>query len=427
MRLFFPLIPRAIFGLGISLSCLGSVRAEEPIQLHEPEASFGEEHYKAAIDKMGRQDWDGAIVEATLYVDQARREAREYALDASAKRKGGNLEAADSAAGKSLENHVCMVKGCYVRAVALLYRQKPSDATKAVADFSTALDVTDSTNAAPDQTPTDTHPASGSLVMPMESEADILDYRGQAKRLSGDVAGAIADFTRAIDLLPGNFRFIYHRAIALNAQGQFSLAGADLHKAMELAPANAEIQLVAGFNAFLAEDFTAAEASLDKAIKLAASPNSYALYVRANVKTCEGRFNEAVNDLDSAIKVAAEGDHWLITAWLLRHCLRERLHLTESEFPEFVARLSSGWEKNLGTYLVHGISEEEFLQAATTDKRADATRQNEAFYYIGMRRLQDGDKEAAFRYFARSTEASPKADFYHQLASAEMKRLKEAK
>jgi tetratricopeptide (TPR) repeat protein len=82
----------------------------------------------------------------------------------------------------------------------------------------------------------------GGLALGDESEDAYLG-KGINSFQKGQFDQATADFTKALEINPGNFKAHYHRGLAYYAKGQLDQAIADFTKASELNPGFAEAYL----------------------------------------------------------------------------------------------------------------------------------------------------------------------------------------
>ena len=71
-------------------------------------------------------------------------------------------------------------------------------------------------------------------ALKVNCDADALTTRGAGKQASGDLDGAIADFTEAIQLKPDHVTAYRSRGMAKRAKNNMDGARADIAKAMEL-------------------------------------------------------------------------------------------------------------------------------------------------------------------------------------------------
>ncbi|MBI4617257.1 MAG: tetratricopeptide repeat protein, partial [Planctomycetes bacterium] len=69
--------------------------------------------------------------------------------------------------------------------------------------------------------------------------------RGNVRADQGDLAGAVADYTRAIDLAPGLWQPWGKRGVALARLGRMDEAEASFERALELAPPSMRPQVEA--------------------------------------------------------------------------------------------------------------------------------------------------------------------------------------
>jgi tetratricopeptide (TPR) repeat protein len=77
-------------------------------------------------------------------------------------------------------------------------------------------------------------------------DAETYIIRGRVKKAKGDLDGAIADYTKAIELKPDDAEIYIIRAIAKAAKNDSDGTLADCNKAIELQPNNAEAYMIRG-------------------------------------------------------------------------------------------------------------------------------------------------------------------------------------
>ncbi len=130
--------------------------------------------------------------------------------------------------------------------------------------------------------------------------------RGAGYLTQRDYGRAIADFSRAVELEPGQDRYRYNRGVAYLLSGQNELALADFSQALALNPrdvlalmARAEIYLDRGEDARAEQDFDAA---------VRASPQDLSLVMRRiQAYDRSGRFDAAIRGLDQLISQRPAG------------------------------------------------------------------------------------------------------------------------
>lgn len=133
-------------------------------------------------------------------------------------------------------------------------------------------------------------------------DAEGFARRGNALRTSGQTDAAIADYTKATELVPDDEDKFILRARAYVDQKKYELAEADLATAERLDSAN---NLVWHARAFLESSrgkFDAALKAADRAIQAYPQDTSL-LALRAYAHTMLGHFTAALADLDAAIKM----------------------------------------------------------------------------------------------------------------------------
>jgi tetratricopeptide (TPR) repeat protein len=125
------------------------------------------------------------------------------------------------------------------------------------------------------------------LLATEPKDADGYARRGAARLGRGDLAGALADLTKAHDLAPDNAAYLYQRALAYRQNRQPFLAMADLDAALKLQPddveallARAQMRLTGRETAQAMDDLNAADRLLPKPAD--ARLDLAALYQRAD-------------------------------------------------------------------------------------------------------------------------------------------------
>jgi len=125
---------------------------------------------------------------------------------------------------------------------------------------------------------------------------------GVAKRARGDLAGAVADYDRAIELKPDWAAAYGNRGIAKQARGDLTGALADFDRAIELKPGCAEAYYNRGSVKRARADLAGALADYDRAIEL--KPGFAEAYSnRGLAKQDRGDRAGAVADYDRAIEL----------------------------------------------------------------------------------------------------------------------------
>ena len=212
------------------------------------------------------------------------------------------------------------------------------------------------------------------------------------KKDKGDMEGAIADHTKAIELKP-DFANAYHsRGIAKQAKGDMDGAFADYTSAIELNP------------------------------KLA-----WAYYGRGCLRYNAHAFTDALDDFRKTIKLDSSNEYARFQVWLI--CARQgETEAATTELQTYLAGRTTGklddWASKIGHFLVGQLSEPEFLTATkNADQKKEKGQSCEAYFYAGSKRLFAGDKPMAEDYFQKSITTDQKDYMEYLNAAAELKFL----
>lgn len=129
--------------------------------------------------------------------------------------------------------------------------------------------------------------------------------RGAAlARHKGELAGAIADFTRALAISPDNIEALMGRGDAYGRVGEFARSLADLNRVIVLEPDNTKAHVLRGLANARRGDSQSAATDYDAALAL--DPRSVdALVNRAALFSVAGQPDKALADLDAAIAIRA--------------------------------------------------------------------------------------------------------------------------
>ena len=139
----------------------------------------------------------------------------------------------------------------------------------------------------------------------MKSPAEDFFTSAQAKQAKGDLDGAIADYTRVIEINPNNPKYAVaydDRGIAKQAKGDLDGAIADCTRAIELNPKYANAYNNRGSFKGIKGDVVGAIADVNRAIEL--DPKlAAAYYNRAYTKQGKGDIDGAIADYTRAIEL----------------------------------------------------------------------------------------------------------------------------
>jgi tetratricopeptide (TPR) repeat protein len=222
--------------------------------------------------------------------------------------------------------------------------------------------------------------------------------RGIAWMEMGEYDRAIDDYDKAIELNPKQFQAYGNRGNAWRYKGDFNRAIADHTKAIELNSNEARSYNNRGATWVNKGDFERAIVDFTKAIEL---EPKYAMpyYNRGNVLYCSVNLKGAIPDYHKALENNYQPRNYpylmlLITLQKMRMPQKE-YEAYQREFRNFVAynrTYDSIW--NISLFYLGNISEEEVLIRAQKGRNEKQIKEGlcEAYYYLGEYRLLKGSK-----------------------------------
>ena len=165
-------------------------------------------------------------------------------------------------------------------------------------------------------------------------------------------------------------------------------------------------------------------ANLNRALELDAG-NTQAYYVRGRVCYVMQRWEDGLRDFRHFCeKAPGEASYPRFFIWLMRARKGEQVAADQelgAWFGPGKKPKANHWEKNIGTFLLGGMGEADFLGAAS--RGHDSGRQCEGWFYAGMKCLLSGDAAAARDYFQKCL-ATERKDFdEYNFAAAELRLL----
>lgn len=267
--------------------------------------------------------------------------------------------------------------------------------------------------------------------------ADDLLSRGIAKNQAGDVAGAIADFSQAIEMDPKNVAAYVERGLARRNRKEFEGAITDHSRVIELVPNFATAYVLRSIDERHKGDFEAAILDASHAIALQPDdPDAYAN--RACAKRFNGEFDGALADATMSISLAPKNanayqvrghirydkhewadaladfrkeeifspgsDYARIHVWLTQTRMGDK-DVAIQELQNYLKARKGNpndWSVTVGRFLVGQITEADFLLAADHIDKIKNTQQHcEAYYYAGNMRSLTGDNAGARDFFQK--------------------------
>jgi lipoprotein NlpI len=257
--------------------------------------------------------------------------------------------------------------------------------------------------------------------------------RASAKILKGDYDGAIADSAKAIELDPREEGAYNNRGVARKDKGDLEGAIADSTIAIALQADDPKPYLNRGLAKQFKGDLAGAIADFTKVTQLQPQPDDTGAFVSLGCVYYESHdFANALNHfriallLDPTNDFEHDYDHFRV--WLSQARMGEAEAAT-TELQEYLAGRANGgmedWVLKTGRFLTGQLAEAEFFAAAkNADPKKEAGQLCEAYFYAGTKRLLAGDKAAAADYFQKAIATNMKDYTEYTGALAELKFLK---
>lgn len=251
-------------------------------------------------------------------------------------------------------------------------------------------------------------------------EALLLYEAGTTEYRTGNFTGAIADLSKAIELLPTNATFYFKRGNVEHYLGKYNEAAADYSKSIELEPKYWPAYDNRGNVEFLLGNPDGAIADYTKSIELnPASPNSYQGlgFVQNNL----GQWQAALENFRKSLQLAPSLSFSRLYIWLIRSRLGEQDEATKeltAYLPSRQLAKANDWLVTIGQFLVGTLAENDFISDAKAKVSTQEGKLCQAYYFIGMKHLLAGDKNMAADSFQKSLDT--KAATIGEYHSAEM-------
>lgn len=245
---------------------------------------------------------------------------------------------------------------------------------------------------------------------------------GLEKYRLGDYDGAIADYSKALDLNSSYIGAYNNRGLAKSKQGNFDGAIADYSQAIKMKPTFTDAYFNRGAAEFLQGNFDAAIADFTKTISLKPDHQS-AYFHRGLARDCQTNFQGASEDLAKALDLKASSDDAASYTLLHAALLSRRMGNAKDERLKAAAEWTNEWTKALASFLNDQMSEADLLKlAGAAGGEVKVRQQTEAWYFVGVVRSLGGDKAAAKADFQQAFDASGPAVLVHRLARTELDR-----
>jgi lipoprotein NlpI len=253
--------------------------------------------------------------------------------------------------------------------------------------------------------------------------AESLNYRGRAKAFMGDDAGAMADLDRAVALDPTYAAAYANRGIANEAEARHEKAIADLDKALKIDGEQSEALLYRGIAKRYLGRLDEALADLNHALKLdPEAPNGYTH--RGWTLYGLGHYDLAIIDFRAALERDADNPYKLLH--LAIALLKNGGDNVRREIAERAKTVSPhDWPAPL-IFVYLGRTSEDVALAAAREGPADGASERtfDAYFFLGMRRLVEGDRKGAADFLRKSLETDKERLLEFRQAKLELAKLK---
>ena len=214
---------------------------------------------------------------------------------------------------------------------------------------------------------------------------------GATKSSNGDKAGAIADYTRAITLDPKNVNAYNNRGTEKQSAGDIAGALADFSRAIEINPRE---------------------------------PDPY--YNRGAIYFLKHDWKKALSDLLRHDELNQEDEDAPPLIWAAQARLGEK-EAADRGLSSFVAdhpEQANPFYTKIDNFLLGKIGEQDLLAAAdSVEEKKRPEQQCEAWYYVSLKRLLNGDRAGAAEALRKAVATGEKTTNEYDFAEAELKDL----
>ncbi len=223
------------------------------------------------------------------------------------------------------------------------------------------------------------------------TKAQKLVGSGESKSEAGNRAGAMADYARAIKLDPKNSDAYNNRGSEKEDAGDLDGAMADYNHAIEANP-----------------------------------KDLFPYYNRGGIYFLRRDWNKAVPELRHYDELNDEDEDAPPLIWIARVRLGEK-EAADRELAKFISEhpdWAGSWNTKIDNFLLGKVSEQELLAAIdSSEEKKQHEQQCGAWYYVGVKRLMNGDKAGATDAFQKTIAIDKKNCNECDFAKVELKQL----
>jgi len=250
--------------------------------------------------------------------------------------------------------------------------------------------------------------------------------RGNIKRAKRDLDGALADYNRAIELNGDNATAYYNRGLTKQTKGDLDGALADFNPAIKLDPKNASAYHSRGAARAMKDDLDGALADYNRAIELDGK-DATTFYNRGSLFFSVRNWDAALKDYNRFFELSKEDQEYpRLYVWLIR-ARTGQMDAANKELVDYLQQRgnTADWFSTVTNTVLGRISDANLLAAAkSADKTKESGQLCEAWFYIGMKKLLGGDNSGAQDCFNKSLATNQKDYTEYYFARAELKALR---
>jgi tetratricopeptide (TPR) repeat protein len=230
--------------------------------------------------------------------------------------------------------------------------------------------------------------------------------RGYMKFLKKDIDGAIADDTQAIELSPNDELAYLDRGRAKREKGDFDGAIADYNKAIKIKPKYSTAYHNRGTVKLYKYDLDGAIADYNKAIEFdQKSPDRYCQ--RGLAKYFKENYDDAASDFEYSLKIDPRQIYTPLWLFLAREKNKKdgKTGLREHT----IKYVDDDWPAQFTKLFLGQITPDDCLKLADhEDVRQDKEKKCETYFFLGEYFLLKGERTKAKEYFKKSIETGLK-------------------
>ncbi|MBI5074502.1 MAG: tetratricopeptide repeat protein [Nitrospirae bacterium] len=235
--------------------------------------------------------------------------------------------------------------------------------------------------------------------------------RGDLYKASRRFPEAIADFTKAIEKNPDDRQALFLRGNSQYLAGRPDDAISDFLLILKKKSDDIEALYEMGNAHANKHEFAEAIRLFDKVSGLEPT-HTLAMYSRAQAYYCLGAYEKALEEFQKCIKAGIYDEYCRIwTLIIMKQIKSDGYDRYAEEFKTYVSAAKTGeWIRIVSRYLLDldAASEADVLTEARKAKSARETDERlcEAYFFLAVKNLQNGDKQSAAAFLQKSLDTN---------------------